>query len=247
MPVDVIMATYGAKEAVEASLTAAFEMLPQDCIYHIYDSPASVVDGTRDWLLGLNGRSNVNIEFGDRCLLHWQALDYLATKCTTEWVLAMDSDLILTKPGVLEHMLARLGPRHNLAGEIVPMYAVPTRKMLVARIHAKLCLFRRQWFFDNKLSWQVYYIPLFNCYPWIHDQLRRSIGNVYFDTGAQLYHLAESTRSARGFRLSHCYKHISAASVAFRRKYHTQLREIETKHAPQHLPVDEVVPSQPPS
>ncbi|NOZ22613.1 MAG: glycosyltransferase family 2 protein [Planctomycetes bacterium] len=97
-PVDLIMATFGAREAVDRCITSLFEV---DSGYPfrltIFDNLASKDDGTREMLRRLSkGRSNFEVVYSAENMGHGHCLDYLVAHTGNPVIVALDSDLIFT-------------------------------------------------------------------------------------------------------------------------------------------------------
>lgn len=217
MNTDVIMATYGACDVVRESIAAILKHLHINPI--VFDNPASTVDGTRDWLAKEAERGNIRLILGERNVKHGFALDALSAECTAEWVLAVDSDLVL-RDNVLGVLCTAIRDDVNLIGESIETHGSQRlRAMMMARVHAKLCLYRRQWFQDNQLSWRPRHHALRFVFPDIADQLKKAgIHRAYFDTGWQLYALATASESFVEAALHRHYRHYHGVSSRWRRK-----------------------------
>jgi len=155
-PVDIIMATFGARDTVNQALTALYEHdagLPWSL--HICDSAISEQDGTRDLLREWEDRATIHCNEGN--LAHWRALDRLAKECSSEWFVTLDSDTIILSDGWLRAMRDEIASERNAVvyGEmthITRRQSAGPSWVWMPRVHPYLCGVNLRFFRHYDLS-----------------------------------------------------------------------------------------------
>jgi len=159
--IDIISATYGNLPIVKECLETWFP-LRTNWKAHVYDSKASELDGTKEYLHSRKNELGFNLIDDGRILTHSQAIEELLKYSTADWVLHLDSDVKVLDKGVFEWIENTINTTSNkVFGRIDDRHFSPhfdhyakdgNYRFCLPRTASWILLFERKFINDHKLS-----------------------------------------------------------------------------------------------
>jgi len=158
---DIICATYGNLPMVKECIETWFPV-PEGWNVYIYDSQASELDGTKEYLRAAKDIFGFNLIEDGRILTHSVAIEELMKKSKSEWILHLDSDVKILNKKVFEWINEKINNTNaKLLGQIDPRHFTPyfnhyatdgNYRICVPRTASWIMLFQRKFIDEHELS-----------------------------------------------------------------------------------------------
>jgi len=231
--VDVVIATMGNLEVVKEFLESLYP-LPDQWKVYIYDSNASQIDGTKQYLVEKQKELGFTLIDDGVDSAHGLAIEKLIAKSTSPWILMLDSDAkLLDKKfysmaeSVINEQKFKVWGRVDRTSPLPDIYKTPRVKLL--RTYSWNLLFERKFFIDNKLTVSPHRLE----HNITKDNGARENLLIWGDTSWQLFWVS-STKDLFGRYpddMWGCWEHKDHSTVNWRAANREQLLELRMKNS----------------